>query len=601
MPLGNSITVGYTDGILPVEKQTSYRFGLYYQLTNAGYNFDFVGSEISGWAYFTDCQHAGINGFRDQYIVRLLQDGYDLKRSVQLISPPGPYLDAYDPDIILLHIGTNDITHETYPGTSNVEAILNLIDEYEIRAGKEVPVFLALIINRMLGFDLRTETSDFNNQIRSMAEARIQNGDKIVIVDMENDAGFEYTLSDMTDYLHPNSVGYNKMAMLWFNSIRSYFNQPPEITPPIGDRESIEGEPFDTIYLDDHITDAETPDEEISWTFIPPSPAHLNININASRQVLITPKDGDWYGTQTIVFVAEDNGIGGEFKRTDSDTVVFTVIPSNDPPEFVSDPITQAQEDTYYRYVVEAIDVDSEELSFDSKEIPTWLDFNPNTRVLSGTPGNSDVGEHQVIITASDGELETDQVFTITVENVNDPPYIVGMANPIKTSKNIPVDVELDDLLVEDPDNIYPDDFSHVIEPGYNYTIDGNTVIPDRDFLGTLVVPVKVFDGKDFSPSSNVNVQVVESTFSETLENINKFHIFPNPSSGLIHIRVPANSEIQIKIVNSFGAVVFNKIFSNVVNNKILIDVDNFGIQNGIYIYQIRYNNILKTGKILIQ
>lgn len=601
LPLGNSITVGYTDGILPVEKQTSFRFGLYYQLLNAGYNFDFVGSEMSGWAYFTDCQHAGINGFRDQYMVRLLQDGYDLKRSVQLVNPPGPYLDVYDPDIILLHIGTNDITHETYPGTSNVEAVLNLIDEYEIRAGKEVPVFLALIINRMHGFSLRTETTYFNDQIRAMAEARIQNGDKIVIVDMENDAGLEYTSADMTDYLHPNSVGYNKMAMLWFNSIKSYFNQAPEIIPPIPDQEINEGDFFNSIHLDAHVTDAETPVEEISWSFIPQSPANLNININGSRQVSVTVKDEDWHGSQTIIFVAEDGGINGDYKRSDSDTVVFTVIPVNDPPEFTSIPITSAEEGTRYKYVAEATDVDSESLTYYSKKLPGWLNFNPDSRILSGTPGNDDVGEHQVIISVTDGSLDTDQIFTVTVENVNDVPLIVGMASSIKTSINIPVEVELEDLMVDDPDNVYPDDFSLSIEPGDNYTITANTVIPDQDYLGILVVPARVFDGNDFSPVSNVNVQVVLSTHSEVDEYSGEsIQVYPNPSSGLVYVRMELSGEVRIEFINSLGATVFNRTYNNPMT-EISIDLNSYGVRSGIYLYRIRYENTIKKGKILIQ
>jgi lysophospholipase L1-like esterase len=599
LPLGNSITVGYTDGVLPESNQISYRFGLYYQLINAGHNVDFVGSELTGWAYFSDCQHAGINGFRDQYMVRLLQDGYDMKRYIQLVNPPGPYLDVYDPDIILLHIGTNDITHETNPGTANVEAVLNLIDDYEVRSGKQVPVFLALIVNRMYGYNLRTETTNYNNQIRAMAEARIQNGDNIIIVDMENDAGLEYTTADMTDYLHPNSTGYNKMATLWFNSINTYLNQPPEITPPIPDQEMSQGGTFNPINLDNHVIDNETPVEDITWSMESP-PEHFDVIIDQNRIATISPKIDTWEGSETLIFKAEDAGVNGLNKRFDLDDVVFTVIPSNDPPEFISDPITSVQEGSLYLYIAEADYIDIEDLTYSGKVVPDWLTFDPDTRVLSGIADNGDLGEHQVIlaVTTSD-ELEDEQEFFINVENINDVPVIVGMAKSIKTSINIPVEIELTDLLVDDPDNVYPDDFSLHIEPGTNYAINGNHVIPDLNFLGTLIVPTKVNDGIDFSSSSNINVQVVMATGLERDEN-KYIKVYPNPTSGLVNIASAGKGDVQIRFINSRGVTMFEKIYPN-PSTAISVDLDAIGIPAGIYIFQVIQDNKFETGKLFVE
>ena len=54
-----------------------------------------------------------------------------------------------------------------------------------------------------------------------MAQARIDNdGDDIVIVDMEDGAGFNYAV-DMYDILHPNESGYEKMAILWFTTLQT--------------------------------------------------------------------------------------------------------------------------------------------------------------------------------------------------------------------------------------------------------------------------------------------------------------------------------------------------------------------------------------------
>jgi lysophospholipase L1-like esterase len=228
MALGNSITEGWTDGTLSAGNMTAYRYDLKNLLETSGRPVDFVGSQLDGYAFFTDCQHAGIGGTRDQYVARLLTDGYDERNSIQILNPPRLYLDEFKPDAILLDVGTNDVTHETNAGATGnekISQILDLIDQYEIRANKEVPVFLALVINRRLGVPLRAETSAFNDSIKAMARKRILKNDNIVIVDMEHDAGFVYDNTDITSTdpqgLHPNSAGYSKMANLWYDSLQT--------------------------------------------------------------------------------------------------------------------------------------------------------------------------------------------------------------------------------------------------------------------------------------------------------------------------------------------------------------------------------------------
>ena len=52
-----------------------------------------------------------------------------------------------------------------------------------------------------------------------MAQTRIANGDKIIIVDMENGASIVYgqapNSGDMWDNKHPYETGYEKMATVW--------------------------------------------------------------------------------------------------------------------------------------------------------------------------------------------------------------------------------------------------------------------------------------------------------------------------------------------------------------------------------------------------
>ena len=63
--------------------------------------------------------------------------------------------------------------------------------------------------------------------VKKMAQQRIDNGDKIVIVDMENGAGLNYS-SDMRDPAHPTDTGYNKMATVWFNALKTVYTEKQE-------------------------------------------------------------------------------------------------------------------------------------------------------------------------------------------------------------------------------------------------------------------------------------------------------------------------------------------------------------------------------------
>ncbi|MBN2481866.1 MAG: T9SS type A sorting domain-containing protein [Bacteroidales bacterium] len=423
MPLGNSITQGYTDGTLLENQRKGYRKDLKQLLQTAGFVIDFVGSQTSGEAYFSDAQHAGIGGSRDQYVARLLTDGYDERNGVQILVPPRPYLDDYDPDIVLLHIGTNDVTHEGEEEVylnQKVSYILDLIDQYEVRSGREVIVFLALIINRkkpwIAGSGAYT-TSVFNDHIEAMALDRIAAGDKLIIVDMENDAGFLYDNTDMADDgqgLHPNAAGYMKMANLWFSSIIDNYNTAPVLTP-IPDQTLDEGGTSNAILLDNYITDLQDADQNIGWTYTQPGTPRLNITIDADRRATATPLDEDWYGTQTVVFTATDQGKNGKYIKSAADTVVYTITAVNDAPVFTSNPVLTLHKGELFAYTFLATDVDAGDiLQYSLIENPAWLKLYTDSKLLAGIPQQA--GDFLVILRVSDGQTGTDQSFTIHVD-----------------------------------------------------------------------------------------------------------------------------------------------------------------------------------------
>jgi VCBS repeat-containing protein len=105
-------------------------------------------------------------------------------------------------------------------------------------------------------------------------------------------------------------------------------------------------------------------------------------------------------------------------------TVTITVSPVNDAPFATNSPDMSATEGVRYRYTLAAADRDEDSLTIAAPTLPSWLTFTaPAT--ISGTPGNADVGTHDVRMTISDGTAPAvDLAFRIAVRGVDDAPSI---------------------------------------------------------------------------------------------------------------------------------------------------------------------------------
>jgi len=199
MLLGDSITYDSRYGdTRPTSTREAYRSHLWYMLQDAKYNADFVGSQKAGSTITPpfDIDNEGHPGWSSYQIAERVY-GYMLNSQ---------------PDIVLLHIGTND--HST--STRGVESILNEIDQYERDTNHKVTVLVALIIDREVHDPI---IAAFNKKLSSLISFRRQTGDIVTLVDMYNKSAL--APADYADNTHPNSTGYKKMANVWLDALLS--------------------------------------------------------------------------------------------------------------------------------------------------------------------------------------------------------------------------------------------------------------------------------------------------------------------------------------------------------------------------------------------
>ncbi|NMO51549.1 hypothetical protein HH310_10140 [Actinoplanes sp. TBRC 11911] len=203
MPLGDSITWG-----VGTPAHDSYRTDLYRRLTAAGLNVDFVGS-----------QHSGTGADRDN-------EGHPGWTITQISANIDHWLDAYTPDVILLHIGTNDMTRGLPDPTGHMATLLDRIH----RRLPDAQIFVAKVtglgvLNGIAAQAARTRA--FNNGVERLVAAR---GLPFHLVDHSRTRGVA-----IVDRVHPNAYGFQRMAWTWYRALEPTLNNTGRDWPATND------------------------------------------------------------------------------------------------------------------------------------------------------------------------------------------------------------------------------------------------------------------------------------------------------------------------------------------------------------------------------
>lgn len=139
------------------------------------------------------------------------------------------------------------------------------------------------------------------------------------------------------------------------------------------------------------------------------------------------------------------------------------------------------------------------------------------------TPAANFNGTLTVSVQVNDGNSDSNTFgLQITVNALNDAPVITGQV-ALAVNEDETLTLNLNHLLVTDPDNTYPTGFSLIILPpanGANYTVSGNVIKPDPNFFGVLTVNVKVNDGTTDSNTFGVSITVNNVNDAPSFDNI---------------------------------------------------------------------------------
>lgn len=191
MPLGDSITESS-------KGQNSYRFYLWHSLIDKGYHPNFVGSQEGVGKGPPanpdfDMDHEGHSGWRADEILNHIQG----------------WATSTSPDVVLLHIGTNDICQDQTVG-STVADVGGIIDVLRT-VNPRIRVLLAQLIGSS-----DCPPAALNAKLPALVEGKNSMESPIILVDQYS--GFDP--ATMTyDGTHPNASGDSHMADRWFEKL----------------------------------------------------------------------------------------------------------------------------------------------------------------------------------------------------------------------------------------------------------------------------------------------------------------------------------------------------------------------------------------------
>ena len=199
MPMGDALTTGFSGA------PGGYRPRLYSKLTNNGYTIDFVGSEVAGKASTLpdrDCEA------HNDFTIADMTDYVD------------EFLDAHDPDVILLMMGQKDLVLTDVDFTDAADRYNVLITKIS-SSRPESHIFVANLPPRKNSDQNDMVNEFFNPRIPDIVAAHENAGRHVTFVDVNS----VVSESDLATAFQPTEDGYNAIGNAFGNAITALIDE----------------------------------------------------------------------------------------------------------------------------------------------------------------------------------------------------------------------------------------------------------------------------------------------------------------------------------------------------------------------------------------
>ncbi|MBN2712132.1 MAG: carbohydrate-binding protein, partial [Planctomycetes bacterium] len=300
--IGDSITQGNTS-------HNTYRRPLWHALDYNGYNVDFVGSLSTNYGGSApnpdfDLDHEGHWGWRADEILAQING----------------WAASADPDIALIHLGTNDLI-QGQSVSSTITDLGNIINALRV-VNPDVKILLAKIIPCK-----RCDVTALNTAIVDLAAQKNSVNSQIVVVDQYT--GFDMA-TDLYDDAHPDESGEQKMADKWYAALVPFLdgddpvNHAPVVNAGADKTLTL---PVNSVSLDATVTDDGLPSGTLNavWT-VQSGPDSVSFADDDSVDTVVSFV---YEGTYVLRLTVSDGD------KTSYDDITVTVNPSSNNSLFV--------------------------------------------------------------------------------------------------------------------------------------------------------------------------------------------------------------------------------------------------------------------------
>jgi lysophospholipase L1-like esterase len=198
LPLGDSITHGFSS-----TDDAGYRSALFKLIVAANQNVTFIGSLSNGPSTVSGKTfpktHEG-------------HDGISITGITGYVPPKKAFIAT--PHIVLVHIGTNDMTSNADPTTAANQ--LDTLVTNLVAAAPDALIVVAKIVP--LGYT-STNYNSYIAKIPDVVKTHATKNQNVILVEMSN-----LPASDIrgSGNVHPTDQGYADMATIWYNAIKGY-------------------------------------------------------------------------------------------------------------------------------------------------------------------------------------------------------------------------------------------------------------------------------------------------------------------------------------------------------------------------------------------